>query len=131
MEHFFRLKLFNGKFFLYSQQIAPIMEKILPIHLQEIIFGSSDPAISKQISRLEKAGKIRKIAPRLYTSNFTDKPEAIVRRNLFTILGKLYQGAVLSHRSALEFKPTEAEQIFVTYTYTKKVNLPGITIRFL
>jgi hypothetical protein len=131
MEYIFRLKLFSGKKLLNSQQITPIMEKILPVHLQEIIVGSSEPAISKQISRLEKAGKIRKIAPRLYTSNLTDKPEAIVRRNLFTILGRLYPEAVLSHRSALEFKPTEAGQIFVTYTYTKKINLPGITIRFL
>lgn len=107
------------------------MENILSTHLQEVIFGSSDSTISKQISRLEKAGKIRKIAPRLYTSNLTETPELIVRRNLFTILGKLYPGAVLSHRSALEFKPSPAGYIFLTYKYTKKGSLPGITIRFM
>jgi len=107
------------------------MEKILPIHMQEVIFGSSDSTISKQISKLEKADKIRKIAPRLYTSNLTDNPEIIVRRNLFYILGKLYPGALLSHRSALEFKPTEEGHIFVSYKYTKKVTLPGLIIRFL
>jgi len=107
------------------------MENILPIHLQEIILGSSDPKISKQISRLEKAGKIRKIAPRVYSSNLTEPVEIIIRRNLFTILGKLYPGALLSHRSALEFKPTNAGHIFLTYTYTKKISLPGVTIRFL
>lgn len=107
------------------------MENILSTLLQEVIFGSSDSTISKQISRLEKAGKIRKIAPRLYTSNLTETPESIVRRNLFTILGKLYPGAVLSHRSALEFKPSPAGYIFLTYKYTKKGSLPGITIRFM
>ncbi|MEI6595160.1 MAG: Fic family protein [Bacteroidota bacterium] len=107
------------------------MENILPIHLQEIIFGSSDSKVSKQISKLEKEGKIRKIAPRIYSSNLTEPIEEIVRRNLFQILGRLYPGALLSHRSAFEFQPTKANHIFLTYTYTKKVSLPGITIRFL
>jgi hypothetical protein len=76
------------------------LENILPIHLQEIIFNSSDQKISKQISKLEKTGKIRKIAQRIYSSNFIDQPEAITRRNLFIVLGRLYPGAILSHRSA-------------------------------
>ena len=100
------------------------MENNLPIHLQEIIFGSSDSSISKQISKLEKDGQIKKIAPRLYTSNLEDRPETIVRRNLYSILGNLYPGAVLSHRSALEFKPTSTGQIFLTYSYTRKAKLP-------
>ena len=107
------------------------MEKSIPIHLQEIIFATSNSAISRQINKLEKAGALKKIAARIYTSNFSDSAEVIIRRNIFTILGHLYPGSVLSHRSALEFKPTIANQIFVTYTYTKKINLPGITIRFL
>jgi Fic family protein len=107
------------------------MENILPIHFQEIIFGSSESRISKQISKLEKEGKIRKIAPRIYSSNLTEPVEDIVRRNLFLILGKLYHGALLSHRSAFEFQPTKAGHIFLTYTYTRKVVLPGITLRFL
>jgi hypothetical protein len=107
------------------------MENVLPIHLQEIILSSSNPARSAQISKLEKEGKLRKIAARIYTSNLDDTPEEIIRRNIFFILGKLYSGALLSHRSALEFKPTETGNLFITYTYTKKIKLPGITLRFL
>ena len=107
------------------------MENSIPIHLQEIIFATSNIALNRQLSKLEKEGQIKKIAPRIYTSNFNESEEIIIRRNIFTILGKLYPGAVLSHRSALEFKPTSANQIFVTYTYTKKIELPGITIRFM
>ncbi|MCP4120988.1 MAG: Fic family protein [Bacteroidetes bacterium] len=107
------------------------MEKKLPLHLQEVIFGSSDSNISKRISKLEKAEQLRKIAPRLYTTNFEDSAEVIVRRNLFSILGNLYPGAVLSHRSAFEFQPTSSGQIFLTYSYTRKTKLPGLTIRFL
>lgn len=107
------------------------MENNIPIHLQEIIFATSDSSLNRKLSKLEKEGEIKKIAPRIYTSNFIETDEVIIRRNIFSILGKLYPGAILSHRSALEFKPTSANQIFVTYTYTKKIELPGITIRFM
>jgi Fic family protein len=106
------------------------MENNIPIHLQEIIFGSSDSSISKKISKFEKEGVIRKIAPRIYTSNLSESPEEIIRRNIFSILGNLYPGAVLSHRSAFEFKPTSTGILLVTYKYTKKIKLPGIVISF-
>lgn len=107
------------------------MENFVPTHLQEIIYSSSDKKVRKQIAMLESTGKIKKIAPRIFTSNFMDPDEIIIKRNIFSILGNLYPGALLSHRSAIEFRPTTTGQIFVTYTYTKKIELPGITIRFM
>ena len=107
------------------------MEKNKFIHLQEIIYSSSVPNISKQISKLENEGKIRKIASRIYTSNLKDTSEDIIQRNIFPILGHQYPGAILSHRSAFEFAPTSTNQLFITYRYTKKIKLPGITIRFM
>lgn len=107
------------------------MKKNRQFEGQEIIFGTADKEISKRITRLEKSGTIRKIAPRLYTSNLKDSPKNIIKRNLFTVLGGLFEGAVLSHRSALEFQPTETGDIFVTYKYTRKTDLAGITINFL
>ena len=38
---------------------------------------------------------------------------------------------MISHRSAFEFEPTEAGHIFLSYKYTKKIEFPGITVRFL
>ena len=99
------------------------MENNIPTHLQEIIYSSSDKKVRKQIALLESTGKIKKIAPRIFTSNFVDTDEVIIKRNIFSILGNLYPGALLSHRSAIEFKPTTIGQIFVTYTYTKKIEL--------
>jgi len=107
------------------------MENYIPTHLQEIIYSSSDKKVRKQIALLENTGKIKKIAPRIFTSNFVDTDEVIIKRNIFSILGNLYPGSLLSHRSAIEFKPTTTGQIFVTYTYTKKIELPGISIRFM
>ncbi|CAN1528030.1 Fido domain containing protein [Flavobacteriaceae bacterium] len=107
------------------------MENILQNRLPELLYSSSDSATSQKISKLEKSGKIRKIAPRIYTSNLEEPSEAIIRRNIFKILGNQYPNAVLSHRSALEFKPTSADHLFVTYKYTRKIELPGVTLRFL
>jgi hypothetical protein len=107
------------------------MEKNIPLHLQDIIFGSSDPALSSKISQLVEEGKVKKLAPRLYTGKINDRAEDVIKRNLFTILGRQYKGAILSHRSAFEYKPTGSGSIFLTYTYTKKVQLPGIILRIM
>ncbi len=107
------------------------MENRRPLHLQELIYASKDPNISRQISQWEKQGRIKKISPRIYTTNLTETPEAIISRNIFQVIAHLYPGALLSHRTALEFKPTDTGNVFLTYTYTKKIQLPGITLNFL
>ena len=107
------------------------MEKNPHIGLHEVLAGSSDKKQNRQISTWLKKGLIRKIAPRLYSPNFEDPPGDIIRRNLFEVLSLLYPGAMISHRSAFEFEPTRAGHIFLTHSYTKKVDLPGVTLRFL
>jgi Fic family protein len=107
------------------------MGKISLSKVQEVLLASSNRAESRRISTLLKKGELRKIAPRIYTSNFTDEPEVIIKRNWFHILSGLYPEALLSHRSALEFMPTPNGHIFLTYTYTQKIKLPGLTIHFL
>ena len=107
------------------------MEKNPHIGFSEVLAGSSDKKQNRQISSWVKKGLIRKIAPRLYSPNFEDPPADIIRRNLFEVLSLLYPGAMISHRSALEFEPTGTGHIFLTYSYTKKVALPGVTLRFL
>lgn len=96
-------------------------------NLLEVVVGSTEVRSSKQV----KSGRLRKIATRVYTTNMDDSPEDIIRRNVFYILGLLYPHAVISHRSAFELKPTNEGDIFLTYKYTKKITLPGITVHLL
>lgn len=107
------------------------MAKIPSARLQEILFGSSDKNASAKISSLEKQGLIKKIAPRIYTSNLEELPVTIVRRNWFRILSNQYPDGILSHRSALEFRPTPGGHVYLTYTYTNNIELPGLTIHFI
>ena len=100
-------------------------------NIQEIVMGTSDKIGSARRTSMLKDGTIRKIAPKVYTTNMEDSPEVIIRRNLFYVLGKLYPHAVISHRSAYELKPTADGDIYLTYTYTKNVLLPGITVHLM
>ena len=102
-----------------------------PSSLNEIVFGSASSRESTAISREVRAGRLRRIAPKLYTTNLIDPPESIVRRHLYRILSRYYPKAVVSHRSALEGGVSRDDTIFLTYKYTKRISLPGITIRLL
>ncbi len=98
---------------------------------KEIIFGSSDPNVSRVLSSKEKNGELRKIAPRIYTGNLIDKPENIVRRNLMEILAYRYPDALISHRSAREMRPTSSGCFFLTGKTSRRVtDLPGIVLCF-
>src|SRR6218665_647623 len=99
-------------------------------YLNEVVFASSNKSASKKISQQLKAGQLRKIAPRIYTSNTTDPSERIILRNWFKVLSHLFPKAILSHRSAVEGKPVDGH-IFLTYTSTRNVLLPGLTVHLL
>ncbi|WP_207424181.1 Fic family protein [Desertivirga brevis] len=107
------------------------MDKNVPLHLQEIIFSSSLPEVSREINALAKAGSLKKIAPRIFTSNLAEDPAAIIRRNIFKIVGHLYPNSILSHRSALEFKPTSSGNLFFTSSHNRRIELPGIILNFM
>ena len=100
-------------------------------NLPEIIFSSSDAQLSKQISELLSKGLIRKILARVYTANLIDEPESILQRNLFFILGHLYPKAVLSYRSALELRPTAKGNLYLTYSYSRNIEMLHLQLRFV
>ena len=107
------------------------MAKKNMINVLEIVMASSDKKDANPKSSMIKDGTLRKIAPKVYTTNMEDSPETIVARNLFYILGQLFPHAVISHRSAFELKQTETGDIFLTYNYSRNVSLPGITVHLL
>ena len=93
--------------------------------------GTRDKGKSAEMNSMMKAGLLRKIAPKVYTTNMEDTPEEIIRHNIFFILGQLYPQAVISHRSAFELKPSSEGDIYLTYNYTKNVTLPGIKVHLM
>jgi fido (protein-threonine AMPylation protein) len=107
------------------------MAKIPSRPLQEVLFSSSNKSESATLAKLLRQGQIRKIAPRIFTSNLEEDPAVIVKRNWYQILSHLFPGAMLSHRSAIESRPSKSGDIFLTYGYTKNHSLPGIKVHLL
>ena len=84
---------------------------------------------SYRISREVAAGRLKKIAPRLYTSRVKEAPDKVIRRNLWDVVGLLFPDAVISQRTALELQPARDGSVFLTGRYPRRVKLPGITVR--
>src|SRR5579863_3893027 len=96
--------------------------------LQEIIVSTTEK--SKETKKLERQGLLRQIAPRIYTSNLEDSPERILRRNWYQLLSDLFPDTLLSHRTALESKPTQTGHLYLTRPHRGILELPGLTLHF-
>jgi hypothetical protein len=108
---------------------AAAMPKLnnLAAQLPEVFL--SDTTSTLAVTRLRKTGQLRKLAPRLYTTNLRDDPAAIVGRHAWQIVAMLAPGTVVSFRSALEMRPKEDGSLFVTGGYRRILELPGLVIR--
>ncbi len=89
----------------------------------------STRAISREVSRRVKAGRLRKLASRLYTSDLQSPPEAIVRRNLWDIVAGYFPGAVLADRTAFEIGPAADGSVCLVTERGGDIVLPGARLR--
>ena len=89
----------------------------------------SHTAISRAVSRAVKAGRLRKLASRLYTSNLADAPEDIVRRNLWGIVAGYYPGALVADRTAFEAAPATDGSVCLVSGRGRTIELPGVVLR--
>ena len=89
----------------------------------------STVAISREVSRRVNAGRLRKLASRLYTANLVEPAEAVVRRNLWDIVAGYFPGALLADRTAFEIAPAEDGSVFLVTRASRAVALPGVTLR--
>lgn len=92
------------------------------------VFLSTDD-IKLQVSRHAKAGKLRKIGPRLYTPDVTNDPAAVIRRNLWEVVGLLFPETVVGYRTAIEGKPSPEGTVNLVGEYNRLLELPGLTVR--
>ena len=89
----------------------------------------SSSAISREVSRRVKAGRLRKLGSRLYTTNLTDAPAAIVRRNVWDIVAGYFPGALIADRTALENAPAQDGSVCLVTERGSTMTLPGVALR--
>ncbi len=85
--------------------------------------------ISSEVSRRVAAGRLRKLATRLYTRNLDDDADTIVRRNLWNIVAGYFPGALIADRTAIELEPAEDGSICLVSPRGSEVELPGVIVR--
>lgn len=93
----------------------------------EIVFGGGKQ--SSRVSRGVARRELRKIGPALYTSNLAEAPARLVARHLWEIVAHYAPGAVVSHRTAFEGRPSQDGTVFLTSSVSKRLDLPGLRMR--
>ena len=96
-----------------------------------LFFGTADPAGSRDLSRTVAAGKMRKIASKIYTDDLKSPVEDIVRRHRLEIAAHFYPGAVISHRSAIEANVSPGGKLHLSLpsAVSPVRELPGLEVR--
>ncbi len=102
----------------------------MKLDLPEIIYSSSNSTESRKLSGLLKDGRIRKLLPKAYTSNFIDTDDTIVKRHLFQLISRHYPGALLSHRSSIEYTLSPKGYLYLTSSQNRVVRWPGVILKF-
>ncbi|HLX78610.1 MAG TPA: Fic family protein [Acidimicrobiales bacterium] len=95
--------------------------------MAEVFVSSS--ATTKAVGRAVRAGRARKIGPRLYTANLTDSPEDIIRRNRWRIVALLAPGSVIGFRTAIDMVPSQDGTLFLTGSGRHRIDLPALRLR--
>lgn len=99
-----------------------------PTEARTVFFD--DVASRDTLSRAVANGRIRRLAPRLYSADLTGDPAEIVVANRWLILGRLLPGAVIVDRSAAENGGVDGGCIFMAADGGRKsIRLPGMEVQ--
>jgi fido (protein-threonine AMPylation protein) len=97
-------------------------------HLPETFVSTKDT--TNVAAKALRAGKLRKLASRLYTRDLKTTPEEIVRRHLWPIVAGYFPNAVIADRTALEGMPAKDGSVFlVSQDSQSDIHLPGFILR--
>lgn len=99
--------------------------------LPEIVFDTDTSFTPDAIGKLVGRGQLRKLRPKLYTSDLSSPPETIIARNVFAIAGHFWPGAVVGWRTAFEQAPAPDGAIYLTHHCARKFALPGHTLKLI
>lgn len=99
--------------------------------LPPLLYPAKTKGEEAWMTDLKKKKLIRKIGPRLYTSVPKSDEKRLIRSQWAQIINHLYPQALLSHRSALEYKPSPQNNIILTSTTNRRVAYPGLTLHFI
>ncbi len=87
---------------------------------------------AKQLSKRYKDKQLRKLCRGIYSDDLKSSIEELILNNWMDIVAQTVPEGILSYRTAIELKPTTFKNkfiVFVTSSYAKTINLPGLIIK--
>jgi hypothetical protein len=94
-----------------------------------LMVAGEDRSEARRFQRMADEGRFRRIYSGIYTDDLDTPIETVTRRHLNELCGLVLPGCIVSHRSAIEQRPTAGGQYFVTGPYRRDVDLPGVKVR--
>jgi hypothetical protein len=89
----------------------------------------ADEAPRPTISRAVTGGRVRRLAPNLYTADLVTDAAALIDRNRWRVVGKFLPGAIVSDRSAAyDGRPANGTLFVITSLRSTPLSLPGLVI---
>lgn len=98
--------------------------------LPAVLFPGANSTERRHLAELKAAGRIRPVGPRLYVSVPEADTATAIRKAWSTIVARLFPDVLLTHRTALEFHPTLAGEVFLTTSFHRVVTYPGLVLKF-
>lgn len=99
--------------------------------LPPILFPAANSSERARMAALKAAGRIRAVGPRLYVSVTKAETASTLRKTWSAIVARLYPDALVSHRTALEFRPSPSGHVFITASRNREVEYPGLVLKFI
>lgn len=101
-----------------------------PTEVRTVFFDDEGLASPYLLRKAAEEGRIRRLAPKLYTADLISDPDEIVTENRWFILGRLIPGAVIVDRSAAEGGRIVDGYLFVaTDRRRTPIRLPGLEVQ--
>jgi Fic/DOC family len=97
-----------------------------------VLYAELSPAGIRAVQRRQRAGELHRIARGVASRLQEQEWPALIARERIRVLAALFPGAVMGPRTAfLGGGPTEDGVIYLTYSYTKRVHLPGLAVQLI
>jgi hypothetical protein len=96
-----------------------------------ILYAELTPGDIRAVQRRQRSGELKRIATGIISSLPEESWPSLIARERIRVLSALYPHAVIGPRSAFIGGAPSDGVIYLTYTYTKRVQLPGLTVQLL
>ena len=111
------------------------VQKTLAVRASEplppVLFPGANSTERRRLAELKAAGRIRLVGPRLYVSVPEADTATTIQRTWSTIVARLFPDAFITHRTALEFRPSPTGEVFINASSSREVKYPGLVLKFI